>query len=117
MLQCTRTVLSAVECNCNPDGAKPVPGYPLGGCGIVNKGVLCECKENVMGRICDTCEPGYWDLDRNNVDGCTDCGCYRPGTTGGQNRCDMHNGQCVCKTFTQDRRCDECADGQFKKIA
>lgn len=59
-----------VECNCNPAGAKEIPGYPLGGCGEVIKGQLCECKERVMGRICDQCMPGYFKLDRNNPLGC-----------------------------------------------
>lgn len=59
-----------VECNCNPAGAKEIPGYPLGGCGEVIKGQLCECKERVMGRICDQCMPGYFNLDRNNPLGC-----------------------------------------------
>ena len=57
-------------CNCNPAGAKEIPGYPLGGCGIVTVGLLCECKEQVQGRICDQCKPGYWNLDRNNPFGC-----------------------------------------------
>lgn len=60
----------STECNCNPAGAKEVPGYPLGGCGEVITGRLCECKERVIGRICDTCEPGYWNLNRNNPLGC-----------------------------------------------
>lgn len=59
-------------CNCNPAGAIRVPGQPLGGCGpgaaMTDK--LCECKERVMGNICDTCKPGYWDLDTNNALGC-----------------------------------------------
>ena len=58
------------ECNCNPAGAKEVPGYPLGGCGQVPVGQLCECKDNVMGHICDQCKPGYYGLDRNNPLGC-----------------------------------------------
>ena len=62
--------ISLTECNCNPAGAKEVPGYPLGGCGEVIQGRLCECKERVIGRICDMCKPGYWNLNRNNVLGC-----------------------------------------------
>lgn len=57
-------------CNCNPAGAMEVPGYPLGGCGQVPVGQLCECKENVRGHICDECKPGYYGLDRNNPRGC-----------------------------------------------
>lgn len=67
--QCIRMFCFS-ECNCNPNGAKEVPGYPLGGCGEVITGRLCECKERVIGRICDTCIPGYWNLHRNNPLGC-----------------------------------------------
>ena len=60
------------ECNCNPAGAKEVPGYPLGGCGSSNvqPGQLCDCKEWVSGHNCDSCKPGYWNLDINNPNGC-----------------------------------------------
>lgn len=58
-------------CLCNPAGAVPVPGYPLGGCGSFNDGyTLCECKENVEGHICDQCKPGYFDLVKDNPAGC-----------------------------------------------
>lgn len=58
-------------CLCNPAGAMPVPGYPLGGCGSFNDGyTLCECKENVEGHICDQCKPGYFDLTKENPEGC-----------------------------------------------
>ena len=58
------------ECNCNPAGAKEVPGYPLGGCGAGVTGLLCECKDRVKGRNCETCKQGYWNLNINNPLGC-----------------------------------------------
>jgi len=58
------------ECSCDPAGAKEVPGYPLGGCGAYTDGQLCECKDRVAGRICDTCQPGYWNLRIHNPHGC-----------------------------------------------
>ena len=58
------------ECNCNPAGAQEVPGYPLGGCGARITGLLCECKDLVQGHTCDTCKPGYYNLDINNPLGC-----------------------------------------------
>ncbi len=58
------------ECNCNPAGAKEVPGYPFGGCGAYNDGRLCDCKDRVGGRICDTCKDGFWNLDVRNPYGC-----------------------------------------------
>lgn len=49
----------------------PVEGYPLGGCGSFDDGkTLCECKENVEGHICDQCKPGFYDLTKDNADGC-----------------------------------------------
>ncbi|XP_061192514.1 laminin subunit alpha-like [Saccostrea echinata] len=101
------------ECNCNPAGAKQIPGYPLGGCGEVIKGQLCECKERVMGRICDQCMPGYYNLDRNNPLGCDECSCYAPGTVAGLNMCHSGTGQCTCKLDVVGRRCDTCASGFF----
>ena len=58
------------ECNCDPSG---VPGnfFAEGGCGNVAPGTLCTCKERVTGRICDTCKPLFWKLEKNNPDGCT----------------------------------------------
>lgn len=120
-LQCDRCKESyyrfprCVACNCNPAGAIRVPGQPLGGCGpgaaITDK--LCECKERVMGNICDTCKPGYWDLDSNNALGCRECGCYKAGTIGGINVCDVITGQCMCKVEVTGRNCDQCRDGTY----
>jgi len=58
------------ECSCDPAGAQEVPGYPLGGCGAYSDGQLCECKQHVAGRICDTCQAGYWNLQIHNPHGC-----------------------------------------------
>ncbi|XP_021350179.1 laminin subunit alpha-like isoform X1 [Mizuhopecten yessoensis] len=107
------------ECNCNPAGAKEIPGYPLGGCGVVTRGLLCECKEKVMGRICDQCQPGYYNLNRNNPQGCQElpfrgsCECHAPGTMSGLSNCDPIDGQCMCKTNAGGRRCDRCQDGFY----
>ncbi|XP_052778102.1 laminin subunit alpha-like [Mya arenaria] len=101
------------ECNCNPDGARQVPGYPLGGCGEVNIGRLCECKERVVGRICDMCKQRFWNLNRNNPLGCEECGCSPVGTIASMNRCDMGTGQCVCKVSVTGRVCDRCREGYY----
>ncbi|KAJ8300900.1 hypothetical protein KUTeg_022419 [Tegillarca granosa] len=36
----------------------------------------CDCKENVEGRNCDRCKPGYFGLDARNPYGCVSCFCY-----------------------------------------
>ncbi|PVD23436.1 hypothetical protein C0Q70_16705 [Pomacea canaliculata] len=100
-------------CNCNPNGAKEIPGYPLGGCGIITMGLLCECKEQVQGRICDQCKPGYWNLNRNNPQGCEACTCYKAGTLTGSTVCDTMTGQCTCKPDVGGRDCDQCRDGFY----
>ncbi|XP_041356694.1 laminin subunit alpha-like [Gigantopelta aegis] len=100
-------------CNCNPNGAKEVPGYPLGGCGTVRQGHLCECKDRVHGRFCEKCIPGYWNLNRNNPVGCEECMCFKPGTLAGINVCDSRTGQCMCKPDVGGQDCDQCLDGYF----
>ena len=52
---------SCEECNCNPDGVTE-DFFAKGGCDTVPPGSLCTCKANVMGRICDTCKPLFWNL-------------------------------------------------------
>ncbi|KAL3869382.1 hypothetical protein ACJMK2_042067 [Sinanodonta woodiana] len=101
------------ECNCNPAGAKEVSGFPLGGCGNVIPGLLCECKERVMGRFCDICKPGYWNLNRNNLLGCDECTCSEAGTIARMNLCNMVTGQCMCKVDVNGKNCDRCRDGYY----
>ncbi|XP_029655372.1 laminin subunit alpha [Octopus sinensis] len=74
---------------------------------------LCECKERVIGNICDTCKTGYWDLDSNNPLGCRQCECNPAGTVGGINVCDGATGQCMCKVDVVERNCNQCKDGTY----
>lgn len=54
------------ECNCDPAGVIA----KFAGCGSVPAGQLCQCKERVIGRICDQCKPLYWNLNVSNSEGC-----------------------------------------------
>ncbi|KAJ8306057.1 hypothetical protein KUTeg_016602 [Tegillarca granosa] len=36
----------------------------------------CVCKKNVEGAKCDRCKPGFYNLDKNNPDGCSPCFCF-----------------------------------------
>ena len=67
------------ECTCDVKGV-PDDFFTIGGCEIpAQEGKLCSCKENVEGRICDTCKPLFWNLQKSNALGCDDCGCHLPG--------------------------------------
>ncbi|XP_060809520.1 laminin subunit gamma-1 [Amyelois transitella] len=37
---------------------------------------VCVCKQNVEGRRCRECKPGFFNLDLNNEFGCTPCFCF-----------------------------------------
>uniref|UniRef100_A0A3P8WGE8 Laminin subunit alpha-1 n=1 Tax=Cynoglossus semilaevis TaxID=244447 RepID=A0A3P8WGE8_CYNSE len=36
----------------------------------------CICKANVMGAHCDLCKPGFYNLQNDNLLGCTECFCF-----------------------------------------
>uniref|UniRef100_T1J8M8 Uncharacterized protein n=1 Tax=Strigamia maritima TaxID=126957 RepID=T1J8M8_STRMM len=36
----------------------------------------CACKENVEGARCDMCKPGFFNLQQENIYGCTPCFCF-----------------------------------------
>ncbi|UYV65133.1 epi-1 [Cordylochernes scorpioides] len=98
------------ECNCNPAGVLPT----FGGCGSLTSGELCECKERVIGRICDQCIPLYWNLRSGNMLGCEECDCYKPGTINAVGLCEGTSGQCLCKPNVISRRCETCRDGTYR---
>ncbi|XP_015787110.1 laminin subunit gamma-1-like [Tetranychus urticae] len=63
----------------------------------------CECKPNVMGRQCDQCMEGYWDISDN---GCKSCDCN---IIGSYNRtCDQFTGKCYCRPGIMGTKCDQC---------
>ena len=95
-------------CNCDPAGVKET----FGGCGTLPVGELCECKDRVTGRICNTCKPLFWDL-QNSKDACKDCNCWGDGVVGNVMACDSATGKCQCKPFVAQRSCSSCADGFY----
>ena len=42
-----------------------------------------------------------------------DCVCDTAGTVAMTKMCNPADGQCVCKTHTTGRRCDQCGDGYY----
>lgn len=69
----------------------------------------CSCLPNVIGKHCDQCQDGYWDI--NSGVGCQSCGCDPVGATTG--KCDQNTGQCDCLPGVNSQRCDSCMDQYF----
>ena len=88
------------ECNCSPLGV--VDGDLQ--CDFLNG--TCRCKENVQGRQCDKCRPGYSQFPH-----CEKCDCDTRGTTA--NICDQYTAECFCKKNVQGLACDVCKEGTF----
>ncbi|CAH2065798.1 unnamed protein product, partial [Iphiclides podalirius] len=65
----------------------------------------CRCKPHVTGRACDTCEEGYWGLERG---GCRRCECGA-----GAAACEPATGACACALGVGGARCDRCLPGYY----
>ena len=64
-------VLLFLACNCDSVGG--VSGGECEGKNEPEAGLLagrCICKTNVEGQRCDRCKPGFWNLRRDDPDGC-----------------------------------------------
>lgn len=66
----------------------------------------CDCKPNVVGRTCDTCNNGFW-----NYPSCEGCNCDPAGTT--QTICNQDTSTCSCKANTGGATCGECQQGTY----
>lgn len=53
----------------------------------------CKCKFHVLGRNCDKCEEGYYNIISG--EGCQSCNCNPIGSV--NNTCDLYTGQCNCR--------------------
>uniref|UniRef100_A0A7N8WL84 Laminin, alpha 5 n=1 Tax=Mastacembelus armatus TaxID=205130 RepID=A0A7N8WL84_9TELE len=107
------------ECTqCEPQtfGCHPVVGCEICNCsqpGISSTDVNCDtlsgqcrCKNNIVGRQCDRCAPGYYGYPN-----CRPCNCNEAGTE--EAVCNSFTGQCLCKENVQGSRCDQCRVGTF----
>uniref|UniRef100_A0A2A4JWY1 Laminin subunit gamma-1 n=1 Tax=Heliothis virescens TaxID=7102 RepID=A0A2A4JWY1_HELVI len=65
---------------------------------------FCTCHPHVIGRNCDKCEDGYFNI--NSGEGCEPCECNLEGSY--NNTCDPFNGQCYCKPGIDGKHCDRC---------
>ncbi|XP_061114000.1 laminin subunit alpha-5 isoform X1 [Conger conger] len=118
------------ECICPPRTLRPecvtcepqtFGCHPLVGCEVCNcsrPGILsvdvscdtdsgqCRCKNNIIGRQCDRCAPGFYGYPN-----CRQCDCHEAGTE--SDVCDAVSGQCLCKENVEGARCDQCRVGRF----
>ncbi|XP_064235402.1 laminin subunit alpha-3-like [Aotus nancymaae] len=73
----------------------------------------CQCKLHVEGPMCSICKPLYWNLDKENPNGCSECQCHQAGTVSGTGECRQGDGDCHCKSHVGGDSCDTCEDGYF----
>ncbi|XP_069729416.1 LOW QUALITY PROTEIN: laminin subunit gamma-3 [Phaenicophaeus curvirostris] len=90
-------------CDCNPDGS----ATGLEGCDPITG--QCRCLPHVMGRACELCQPGYYDLQP--AVGCKSCECHPTGSR--DSGCHTQTGQCSCQPGVTGKQCDRCHHGFF----
>ncbi|XP_064511147.1 laminin subunit alpha-3 isoform X2 [Pseudopipra pipra] len=73
----------------------------------------CQCLQHVEGPTCSKCKPLYWNLARENPEGCTACQCDVSGTLSGVGECQQENGHCYCKSNVCGDFCDTCEAGYY----
>ncbi|VEN35194.1 unnamed protein product, partial [Callosobruchus maculatus] len=94
-------------CQCFPIGtvADADSGAPV--CDQITGG--CNCKPHVVGRNCDTCEDGYYNLFSG--EGCHPCNCDPIGSV--NQTCNLQTGQCYCRPGVTGLRCDHCESRKY----
>ena len=65
----------------------------------------CFCKPGVRSRRCDQCRDGTYDLQDDNMFGCSGCDCNPGGSV--DNTCDKETGQCRCRPRITGQHCDQ----------
>lgn len=90
---------------------KPCQCYPYGTNETSANGLICnqftgqcQCKPNVIGTNCDTCEPGYYNIISG--EGCQACNCDPIGSV--NHTCNLQTGQCLCREGVTGPHCDQC---------
>uniref|UniRef100_A0A8B9CK18 Laminin subunit alpha 3 n=1 Tax=Anser brachyrhynchus TaxID=132585 RepID=A0A8B9CK18_9AVES len=73
----------------------------------------CQCLQHVEGPTCSKCKPLYWNLAKENLEGCTACHCDVSGTLSGVGECRQENGHCYCKSNVCGDSCDSCEVGYY----
>nr|CAH7763267.1 unnamed protein product [Callosobruchus chinensis] len=133
MFQLLLTILTVRDCRTNnvlsfsgfygnalllPKGdCKPCQCFPIGTVADADSGAPvcdqitggCNCKPHVVGRNCDTCEDGYFNLFSG--EGCHPCNCDPIGAV--NQTCNLHTGQCYCRPGVTGLRCDHCESRKY----
>ncbi|XP_064457402.1 laminin subunit gamma-1-like isoform X3 [Ornithodoros turicata] len=89
-------------CGCNSLGTVADAQRSTPECDPLNG--QCRCKANVIGRQCDQCRDGTWNLVSN--EGCESCDCSVIGSL--NHTCDARTGQCYCRPGVTGKHCDQC---------
>ncbi|EPY78192.1 hypothetical protein CB1_001112006 [Camelus ferus] len=89
--------LADIECRCHVAGT--VSG--IGECGQLDGD--CHCKSHVSGDSCNTCEDGYFALEKGNYFGCQGCRCDIGGAV--TPMCSGPSGVCQCREHVVGKAC------------
>lgn len=92
---------SCDACSCYPRGSLQTED----GISICNQvSGDCACKPNVIGKNCNECQSGFWNIASG--DGCQNCKCDPIGSY--NSSCNTYTGQCFCKPGVTGLQCDKC---------
>lgn len=91
------------ECQCSGN----INTEDRGSCDSIT-GKCTRCLNNTFGESCQYCRPGFFG-DAVNLKDCQACDC----DTCGMDKCDNHNGQCVCHQNVEGEKCDRCAVNHY----
>lgn len=86
--------VGALPCNCDIDGSKSFECEQFGG--------QCQCKPNIVGRMCEACKTGFYGFPE-----CKPCDC--PSTA----ICEKQTGECICPPRVMGEKCDKCVPFTF----
>lgn len=99
-----------IACDCFANGTVIPPDHQPGEPLSCDSNGTCTCLPNVIGKKCDMCPPGHWNVASGK--GCERCNCNSAGSL--STDCDLETGQCGCKKGVGGRTCDQCAPGHFR---
>lgn len=94
------------QCQCNRDGTQET-GFGPPVCDQLTG--QCQCKVHVVGKNCDRCEDGFYNIISG--EGCQPCNCDPVGSL--NHTCDLYTGQCQCRPGVTGQRCDVCQPYQY----